>query len=201
MGCGRNVGRNFESTSTSSSSHNFTSGRCVCDVVRAIKDIQDTMDIECPGCPTNCFLEPLGGLSPTRHQADTRVFMLLTKDGTPFKAFFRENDHRRSNRHNDNRHDDDKDDKKHDKKRESCFSVFFRVEEVFDDCCATLRVLEPQDRNGKEIDLLDKDGTKLDLREICEVREFELTDSCVTVDLNCFCGIECVADAFLGVCD
>lgn len=174
MGCGRNL----ESTS---SVQGISTGRCICDVVRAIKDIQDAAtDNDCPVCPTNCFLEPLGGLvSPSRHQADTRVFMLLTKDGTPFKAFFRDND----------RHDCD------------CFSVFFRVEDVFDGCCATLRVLEPTDRHGHEVGLLTDCGTKLNLKKICEVRDWRLSGSCITVDLNCFCGIECVADTFLGVCE
>ncbi len=176
MGCGRNL----ESTSSVLGTRNDNSN-CICDVVRAIKDIQDAVvDNDCPVCPTNCFLEPLGGLvSPSRHQADTRVFMLLTKDGTPFKAFFRDND----------RHDCD------------CFSVFFRVEDVFDGCCATLRVLEPLDHHHKEVDLLSDCGTKLDLRKICKVRDFRLSSSCITVDLNCFCGIECVADVFLDVCE
>ena len=175
MGCGRKL----ESTSAVLG---VATGNCICDVVRAIKDIQDqVIDIDCPVCPTNCFLEPLGGLvSPARNnQADTRVFMLLTKDGTPFKAFYRDNDIV------------DRD----------CFSVFFRVEDVFDGCCATLRVLEPLDRNRNEVNLLDDCGTKLKLSRICDVRNFEATDSCVTVDLNCFCGIECVADVFLGLCD
>ena len=39
---------------------------CVCEVVRAIKDIQDTVIEEECECPKNCFLEPLGSLvSPT----------------------------------------------------------------------------------------------------------------------------------------
>lgn len=156
--------------------------RCVCDVVRAIKDIQDqAVSNDCDFCPTNCFLEPLGGLvSPARrHQADTRVFMLLTEDGTPFKAFFRDRDVC----------DND------------CISVFFRVEDIFDSCCATLRVLEPLNSERREVDLLNADGTKLNLRKLCDVRNFALTGSCITVDLNCFCAIECVADVFLDVCD
>ncbi|WP_075617329.1 CotY/CotZ family spore coat protein [Paenisporosarcina indica] len=191
MGCGRN----FDS---SSSGHGFSNKGCICDVVRAIKDIQDAAtDNECAGCQS-CFMEPLGGMvNPSRHQADTRVFMLLTKDGTPFKAFFRHFD-RFDNGHG---HGGDKDKKdKHDDKKESCFSIFFRVEEIFDGCCATLRVLVPFDRKDDEVNLIDKDG-KLDLNEICNVRDFRLSNSCVTVDLNCFCGIECVADVFLGVCD
>ena len=157
------------------------SRRCVCDVVRAIKDIQDQATDDCPQCPTNCFLEPLGGLvSPaSHHQADTRVFMLFTKEGDPFKAFFRD----------------------HDKCDHDCFSVFFRVDDIFDECCATLQVLEPLDAHRKEVDLLNGDGTKIDLRKICKVRNFALTGSCITVDLDCFCAIECIADVFLDVCD
>lgn len=156
--------------------------RCVCDVVRAIKDIQDQATDECPGCPTSCFLEPLGGLvSPTRHQADTRVFMLLTDDGDPFKAFFRDF----TPRHKDN----------------DCVSVFFRVEDIFDNCCATLRVLEPLDDNRHDVNLLSDCGTKINLKKVCKAHNFRLTGSCVTVDLNCFCAIECVADVFLDVCN
>ena len=65
--------------------------------------------------------------------------MLLTKDGDPFKAFFRDTD----NCDND------------------CISVFFRVEDIFDGCCATLRVLEPLDRERKEVDLLTNVEQKL----------------------------------------
>ncbi len=176
MGCGRNL-----ESSSSSSVHGFSKNRCVCDVVRAIKDIQDAVtDMDCPVCPTNCFLEPLGGLvSPSRDQADTRVFMLLTKDGTPFKSFFRDTDCPDTD----------------------CFSVFFRVEDIFDGCCATLRVLEPLNRHRKEVNLLTDCGTKLNLKKICEVQNFRLSSSCITVDLNCFCGVECVADVFLDVCE
>ncbi|MDI2589648.1 CotY/CotZ family spore coat protein [Psychrobacillus sp. NEAU-3TGS] len=173
MGCGRNE------DVTDVTRHDRG---CVCDVVRAIKDIQDqATNDDCPQCPTNCFLEPLGGLvSPAaRHRADTRVFMLLTKDGDPFKAFFRDTD----NCDND------------------CISVFFRVEDIFDGCCATLRVLEPLDANRHEVDLLNEYGTQINLRKLCKVRNFRLTGSCITVDLNCFCAIECVADVFLNVCD
>ena len=80
-------------------------------------------------------------------------------------------------------------------KHESCFSVFFRVQNVFDNCCATLQVLEPLDRRGKRVDLF-KHG-KLDFDAICEVERFEATGSCVTVDLKCFCGIQCVKDVFI----
>ena len=87
MGCGRNedVGENRHP------SHD----NCICEVVRAIRRIQDIRDDQdCDDCSTDCFLTPIGSLlSPARHRANTRVFMLLTDDGDPFKAMF--NNHRR----------------------------------------------------------------------------------------------------------
>ena len=78
MGCGR-----------VSSGGSSTTG-CVCEVVRAILDIQNqAVQDDCSSCTTNCFLEPLGGIvSPARSSADTRVFTLLTKCGSPFMANF-----------------------------------------------------------------------------------------------------------------
>lgn len=180
MGCGR------ESTSVSP----IMSGSCVCDVLQTILDLQvQRENNECGPCPSSCFLEPLGGLvSPSRSNADTRVFMLVTKDGTPFKAFFKNSRHHRNSPGNgaqggmNNHHH-----------HQSCFSVFFRVEDIFDDCCATLRVLKPN-RN------ILKECGSIDFNKICEVTDFELTDSCITVDLNCFCGVQCVQDVFLDVC-
>ncbi|AMX00986.1 spore coat protein CotZ [Rummeliibacillus stabekisii] len=160
----------------------MTSANCVCDVVQAILDIQ-TQDItnDCQ-CPSNCFLEPLGGLvSPARSNADTRVFMLLTKDGTPFKAFFKSRHHASQNDGSPHHH--------------GCFSVFFRVEDVFDGCCATLRVLKPNKNIHKDCDC-----GSIDLNALCDVTDFALTDSCITVDLNCFCGVQCIQDVFLNVC-
>lgn len=154
---------------------------CVCEVIRAIKDIQDVgSQDDCGTCTTSCFLEPLGGIvSPgRRHPIDTRVFMLLTKNGDPFKAFYRDRD----------RHDTD------------CYSVFFRVEEIFDNCCATLRVLEPRNRKNEEVDLIDCSHTTIDLKKICATRRYRATESCITVDLSCFCGVQCVDDVFLDIC-
>ncbi|MDG5473011.1 CotY/CotZ family spore coat protein [Jeotgalibacillus sp. ET6] len=155
---------------------------CVCEVVRAIKDIQDNaVEEECQPCLTSCFLEPLGDLtSPSRRRpADTRVFILKTKDGSPFHAFYRDGD----------RFDHD------------CISIYFRVESIFDNCCATLRVLEPKDKEGDEVDLLSDCGSKINLKKLCKVYDFESTDSCITVDLNCFCAVQCIKDVFLGICD
>lgn len=154
---------------------------CVCEVLRAILDIQNVeAEEECTDCPTNCFLEPLGGLtSPSqRRPIDTRVFMLLTKNGDPFKAFYRDTDCPDTD----------------------CYSVYFRVEEIFGNCCATLRVLEPLTKGGAEVNLLDTTKTTLNLQNICSVKRFRKTDSCITVDLSCFCGVQCIDDVFLDIC-
>ena len=171
MGCGKNV---HPSPST---------GNCVCDVVKAIADIQEQAVTDCGSCPTSCFLEPLGGLvSPVNNRADTRVFMLLNKDGTPFSSLFRYTAPGTTN-------------------SQCGISIFFRVEEVFDNCCATLRVLAPLSTVGGTtiVDFLGDNGVTLE--SFCLVNDWDATTSCVTVDLNCFCAIQCVADVFLDICD
>ena len=35
---------------------------------------------------------------------------------------------------------------------------------------------------------------KLDFDEICRVERFEATGSCITVDLKCFCAVQCIED-------
>jgi hypothetical protein len=148
---------------------------CICEVVRAVKDIQDAAVEEDCECPRNCFLEPLGSLvSPVVTNVNTRVIVLKTADGSPFHAFFRDQVNATT----------------------LCgVSIFFRVEEIFDNCCATLRVLRPA-------------GTPVtDCDEACEqfcasnLSEFFATNDCVTVDLNCFCAIQCIADVFVDLCE
>ena len=55
----------------------------------------------------------------------------------------------------------------------NCFSIFFRVQNVFDNCCATLRVLEPRDIRGRRVKIFK--GGKMDLDRVCEVERFEAT--------------------------
>lgn len=170
MGCGKTTNHNGSRNEG-----------CVCDVVRAILDIQNqAVREDCSPCTSNCFLEPLGGImSPSRKNADTRVFMLLTKDGTPFKAFFRS----------------------HKEDPTTCTSVFFRVEDMFDDCCATLRVLEPEDEDCETVILLSDDNFNIDMSMLCDVKKWKSTGSCITVDLSCFCAVQCIADVDLRICD
>ncbi|MFP3918306.1 CotY/CotZ family spore coat protein [Lysinibacillus telephonicus] len=168
MGCGRkdNIG---------GTSHRHEG--CVSDVVKTILDIQNqAVDDDCDNCGTSCYLEPLGGLvSPTRRNADTRVFMLLNANGLPFFAFF--------------------------STPEGAVlpSVFFRVEDVFDSC-ATLRVVAPWDEE-EPVNLLNDDETGISMGLLSEVISFRKTDTCLTVDLSCFCGVQCVKDVNLHICD
>ncbi|WP_210469589.1 CotY/CotZ family spore coat protein [Sporosarcina sp. 6E9] len=169
---------------------------CICEVVRAIKRIQGIQDDnDCDDCVTDCFVAPLGGLvSPTRGRINTRVFMLLTDDGDPFKAMFKRSKRRRKGNHG--HQSGAKESVGSD--CNNCFSVFFRVQNVFDNCCATLQVLEPLDDDGRRVDIL-KHG-KIDFDRLCDVENFRETDSCITVDLKCFCGVQCVKDVFID-CD
>lgn len=149
---------------------------CVCNVVRAIKDIQDeAVNDDCLSCPANCFIEPLGDLTlPDRDRVDTRVFTLTNKNGDLMSALF----------------------KGHAGK---CSSVFFRVEDVFDNCCATLRVLIPLNKDRHVVKLFNHG--KLDYDELCSVKDWARSNSCITVDLHCFCAIQCIADVDLDICD
>ncbi|MFC5463982.1 CotY/CotZ family spore coat protein [Lederbergia graminis] len=153
-----------------------TSG-CVCQVVRAIKDIQDeAVEDECLSCTSSCFIEPLGDLAlPTRERADTRVFTLTNKDGDLFKGLFRGHDGK-------------------------CVSVYFRVEEIFDNCCATLRVLIPLKKDRTTVVKIMNNG-KIDYEELCSVRHWARSNSCITVDLHCFCAVQCIADVDLEICE
>lgn len=156
---------------------------CVSEVVRAIKDIQDNAEDVCE-CPSNCFLEPLGAISPSRRKndrPDTRVFVLKTADGSPFHAFFFNG------------------------KSCACVSIFFRVEDIFDNNCAVLRVLEPikfgdkGSQGGHTVDLT-KDCC-IDLGKVCEVDFFRRTNDCITVDLEDFTAVQCIADVDLNICE
>ncbi len=57
------------------------------------------------------------------------------------------------------------------------------------------KYLNHVDKQAIRVDII-KNG-KLDLEAICEVERFGATDSCITVDLKCFCGIQCIKDTFI----
>ncbi|MBE4909412.1 spore coat protein [Bacillus luteolus] len=132
---------------------------CVCEAVEAILDAQDAVNDK---CPTSCFQDLLNpAVAPGR---DTIPFILFDKKGGLFKAF--------GNVGKRLPLGDEMD----------CFkTIFFRVENIKDDCCATLSLLRPE--NG-------------DIKDPCDLgaedRLFR-TDFCIEVDLSCFCAIQCLS--------
>lgn len=170
MGCGKI--ENVEST------HDHD---CICEVVRYIKRVQDVSDNnnDCNECSNDCFMAPLGSVSPSRANVNTRAFLLVDKHGKPFETFYKQISSDPT---------------------DCCFkkSVFFRVQSIFDGCCATLQVLEPL--NGTTpVDIFDCHG-HLNLEALCDITGFRRTETCITVDLDCFCGIQCFLDTFVDLC-
>jgi hypothetical protein len=140
---------------------------CVCTAVRAIKDLQDNAVDECVECETDCFLSPLGAVSPINNRPNTRIFKLYTKNGDVFKV-----------------------------KKGYYKLPFFRVKDVFDNCCATLQLVKPDWTPG------DNEDDDADGLSNFSGFEWKLTDICITVDLECFCAIQCVADVHVDLdCD
>jgi hypothetical protein len=141
---------------------------CVCDVVKFINELQDAVTDNCPtGCDT-----PFLGANANAPFANTRPFLLYTKEGELFKAVAFQ---KTGQGHHDF----------------VCVrSPIFRVESV-DDCCAVLRVLVTNQEKY--------DPDHETIGEICDFlkgnEDLFATSSCITVDLNCFCAIQCLRDA------
>ncbi|EGQ27154.1 spore coat protein Y [Sporosarcina newyorkensis 2681] len=176
---------------------------CICEVVRFIKRVQSTSpEVDCVECDTDCFMAPLGSLTlPARGRVNTRVFSLLTDDGDYFKAVFRGGKRNHRPRPQPRATEDEVSGRRPGPSpapSTSCVSVFFRVQKVFDSCCATLQVLQPL-KDGRPFDITN--NGKICVEKICQVNGFEATDTCLTVDLSCFCGIQCIDDVFIDFCD
>lgn len=62
-------------------------------------------------------------------------------------------------------------------------TCFFRIERIIGKCCVTLRALEKVPQTP------------------AHPCGFIATDVCLTVDIRCFCGVTCVTDCFLDICD
>ncbi|EEK80069.1 spore coat protein [Bacillus cereus] len=141
------------------------SSHCVVDVVKFINELQDCSTTTCgSGCEI-----PFLGAHNSAAVANTRPFILYTKAGLPFEAFAPVLPG----------------DLKH------CKSPIFRVESVDDDSCAVLRVLTVVYSDGSTV----KPGDD----PICAFlnvphSKLKSTPTCLTVDLNCFCAIQCLRD-------
>jgi spore coat protein Z len=130
-------------------------------VCEAVKNINDIQDEVEDRCATSCF-ENL--LSPTNSVGDTVPFLLTNEKGKLLKAA--------GNVGSNN-----------------CFiTPFFRVRNV-DDCCATLQLLLPVDKQGRVVDFSFKHD---DCDDLCDVFRLIKTNFCIEVDLTCFCAIQCL---------
>ena len=146
---------------------------CICEVVKTILKLQNQAVRHDDTCGTSCFIEPIGGLTKHGH-ADTRVFMLLDHLGRPFKVVAKGKDCTYS------------------------YTPFFRVEDVFGDCCATLRAVVAVE-DDEAVDLFEEDPNVMSPEAFEDITKFKKTETCVTVDLNNFTAIQCVADVDLNI--
>lgn len=156
---------------------------CVCQVVREIADVQDEVsnnNNDC--CTTSCERSIQQLLSPETNNnsnVNTTIPFILTCKGdcSPFIAsgVYRATIGASNNSYF------------------GCVeSPILRVKELLDDdeCCARLEILLPVNQAG---DVVVDEGD-----EVCDfftgeaVRNFIATGICLTVDLNCFCGITCL---------
>ncbi|WP_243521157.1 CotY/CotZ family spore coat protein [Bacillus pseudomycoides] len=106
----------------------------------------------------------------TAKAANTRPFILFTKSGNPFEAYVPSTN-------------------------KNCRSPIFRVESIDKDCCAVLRALIVV--IGKEPDTSPNPVCTYLTFSHAELRA---TSSCITVDLHCFCGIQCLRDTSVANC-
>lgn len=150
------------------------SDNCVCDTVRAIYKMQEAAE-DRNDCDNNCYdlLNSTGGKSKNKYT--TVPFSLYDKQGNPFTITGY-------------------------KKGESgCAAVetsFFRVSKMLSDCCAVLELLKDESdyyHDGGD----DIDGSSERGGSYYSCPSLKRTRICVTVDLKCFCAIQCHDPAFV----
>ncbi|HFK1456390.1 TPA: CotY/CotZ family spore coat protein [Bacillus cereus] len=133
-------------------------------VVDVVKFIHELQECSTTTCGSGCEI-PFLGAHNSASVANTRPFILYTKTGGLFEAFAPS------------------------ASLTSCQSPIFRVESVDDDSCAVLRVLT----------VVLGDGSPATEDPVCTflaVNNSRLvaTPTCITVDLSCFCAIQCLRD-------
>lgn len=173
MSCGKT--KTTCTTSTVSSNSN-----CVAEIINHINDMQEAV-AETESCPTGC-LNPLGGSMINHTPVNTRPVILYTAEGFPFAIYTNVQTNQTT------------------QLNAKCATQLFRVESV-DGNCATLRGLAiAQSNQGGQGGDKGKEGGQHKFVDICDAlssnnnSSFRLvgTTSCVTVDLNCFCSVQCL---------
>ncbi|MCM3663072.1 CotY/CotZ family spore coat protein [Mesobacillus subterraneus] len=149
------------------------SDSCVCEVLRAVADAQDEVDVD-NDCDVSChrsIQELLAGAQTPSNGLDTIPLILYCGDCVPFEGF---GTRIRPNGGGPQRLD--------------CFrSFFFRVTSVDDNCCAKIELLTTRGDEGEGFDTpcrqIQTGGAR---------NEFFRTGICITVDLDCFCAVTCL---------
>ena len=147
---------------------------CICDTLRKIDEAQSVVEnnkrlSSCNNCMKK-FNLPL-----TKNNFDTIPIMLICKDKCDFfmgSGIFR----------------------KPNTMILECFKTpFFRVTKFLDnsDCCVVLELLQPQNEEGEIPSSFIENDIYAFFSDSCITR-FVRTGICITVDLNCFCGVECL---------
>jgi hypothetical protein len=148
---------------------------CVCAVLRRIADAQDMVDPDPVGdCEVSCersIEAVLAGATFPPVPGPNTIPVILYCDCSPFLGFG--------------------------VKKVSgiftCFQTFvFRVSSVDEYCCASLELLETVPPSGTSL--------SEPLEHPCEqfpASGFTRTGICITVDLNCFCGVTCLEPVIL----
>lgn len=167
---------------------------CVTDVIRGIIHAQRrAAEAEEDNCVTGCDRSIEELLSPFEENRDrprhnTIPFILFTKEGKPFTGVGVRQDH----------------DGRSDRSFFDCIeSPIFRAKSFVDrdENCVRLELLTPvrdrRDGPAQEGDRHGKHGHCQDEHDFCDflprhTRNFRATGICITVDLDCFCGISCL---------
>ncbi|MEH7887068.1 MAG: CotY/CotZ family spore coat protein [Mesobacillus sp.] len=152
---------------------NHVSDSCVCEVLRAVADAQDEVDVD-NDCDVSChrsIRELLAGAQSPTNGLDTIPLILYCGDCMPFEGF---GARIRPNGGGPQRLD--------------CFrSFFFRVTSVDDNCCAKIELLVTRGDEGQGFSdpcaQIQTGGAR---------NEFFRTGICLTVDLDCFCAVTCL---------
>lgn len=147
---------------------------CLCSIVRRIAQAQSRS----ADTPRNPNENP--GFLPSTIRLNTIPIMLLCKGTCDFfigKGVFRDPDSMIF----------------------ECFKTpFFRVNKFLDsddDCCVQLELLQAQSEDGRISPATENDDV-CNFLSSGNISRFIRTGVCITVDLNCFCGIECLPPVF-----
>ena len=168
--------------------HDKKRNHCVCDVVKFINDLQDCATHT---CPTGCDV-PFLGANPNVPLANTRPFLLYLANGELFRVpAFNHNMMNMMAAQNRDGNDNNNNNNKNGQMNNCQDTVVFRVESVDEDCCAVLRALIPVNNNKDNKDNKNNQNT---FCELVDSDMFVASNTCVTVDLDCFCAIQCLRD-------